>query len=485
MDKFKDVAAERNVIGSLLSIGKNAFIECDSIISSEDFTLSVNKALFQCVSELFAENDQLDKFDIELIKNKASQLSLLNIIDNKQVNEYLELIKSTNISLEAVRMLAFQVKKMSIIRALYDRYSGAKLYLEKIDGSESLSDILSKAEGLISDFMSGANTDKSWENLADELDSRIEYLLSCEPVTQIGIPTGFSQWDDAIGGGPRKGTISVIGARSKVGKSWMALNQAINIAKLNIPTLYLDTELTKDYQQSRMICIESKCPIRMFESGQFAKSKEFREKVLGSRDTLNNIPLDYKSISGMNYTEAMSIIRQWIVKKVGFNDQGKANECCIIYDYFKLTDGSALTKATPEYILLGLMLTSLHDFAVKYEVPIVGYVQLNRDGIEGNDTNIVAGSDRILWLSSSLSFMKNKTEDDAQLGCGFEFGNKKLYVAATRHGGGLSTEVDYINLHSSLFPNVDKYAACGYIKEGLTYTNILTARSTNERNNEK
>lgn len=43
----------------------------------------------------------------------------------------------------------------------------------------------------------------------------MDFLINKETVDQIGIPTGFPLWDKAIGGGLRRGTISVISARSK------------------------------------------------------------------------------------------------------------------------------------------------------------------------------------------------------------------------------------------------------------------------------
>jgi hypothetical protein len=140
-----------------------------------------------------------------------------------------------------------------------------------------------------------------------------------------------------------------------------------------------------------------------------------------------------------------------------------------------------LNRVTPEYIMLGLMLTELHNFTVKYEIPMIGFVQLNRDGIDTEDTSVVAGSDRILWLASSLTLLKNKSEEDAALGCGWEFGNKKLVVIATRHGPGLESESDYINLHCGLRPNVSRTAANGFIKEGMTLGDALR---TNKQQNQ-
>jgi hypothetical protein len=276
------------------------------------------------------------------------------------------------------------------------------------------------------------------------------------------------------------------GARPKTGKSFDALNTGLNVAKKKIPVLYLDTELTASYQKNRMVCINSGCPIWKFETGKFKHEKDLVKKVIDAGKELENTPFYYESISGMSHTEALALVRRWLVKHVGFNSEGKANDCLIIYDYMKLTSGASLTKVTPEYIVLGLMLTEMHNFAVKYDVPILGYVQLNRDGIDAEDTSVIAGSDRILWLCSSMSIFKNKDETDVDLGCGWDKGNKKLLVLETRHGSGLDGHNNYINLHASLKPMVAREEACGLIREGFTYSQVAVKNnvSNNQQKNQ-
>ncbi len=308
--------------------------------------------------------------------------------------------------------------------------------------------------------------------LGDDIENYIEELIESEPIDQIGIPTGFPIYDHAIGGGLRRGTITIKGARPKKGKSWDALNLGRNVASRGIPVLYLDTELTESYQRNRLLSIDSGCPINFIETRKFNKSKDYVGAVRESGHRIKKYPFTYKSISGMSHTEALAIARRWIVKEVGFNSDGKANDCVIVYDYMKLTSGDALTKVTPEYIVLGLMLTEMHNFAVKYDIPIAGYVQLNRDGIDGEETNVVAASDRVLWLASSLTLLKNKDQTDEDLGCGFQNGNKKLIVVETRQGSGLALDRDYINLHCSLRPRVEETEATGLMREGLKFSDV-------------
>ena len=48
---------------------------------------------------------------------------------------------------------------------------------------------------------------------------------------------------------------------------------------------------------------------------------------------LNNIPYKYITIAGKSFEETLSIMRRWIVKEVGFDENGRTNPCMIIYDY--------------------------------------------------------------------------------------------------------------------------------------------------------
>ena len=468
---MRDPGTERALLGTIVKNGKDAFHDVDGIIAEEDFCLPINRAIYETIRSLI--DDGVDVFDTATIKMKGKTLGFAALFGERKNAEYLDIIDHAVFDPKNLQQFALQIRKYSVVRDLCNGYSGALGYLSKITGSESLAEIVSKAEEEILKVSANVDQSGSPESIAKDIAERVEQLLASEPVDQVGIPTGFPLFDEAIGGGPRPGTITVIGSRSKVGKSFLAMNIARNVSKRGVPVLYLDTELTHDYQQSRMISMDSGCPIYAFETGQFKREPKLVSAVRSSVKSIDGLPLDYQSIAGMSHTEAMMVARRWIIKTVGLNDRGEANPCLIVYDYMKLTSSNGLSNHTPEYILLGLMLTEMHNFAVKFKIPIVGFVQLNRIGIEAEDTSVIAGSDRIMWLASSFTILKNKDENDISLGCGWEYGNKKLLVVETRHGSGLEQDGDYINLHCSLRPMVGKDTANGLIREGFRFSDVV------------
>lgn len=471
---MNDKTAEKSALGIILKHGKDAMIEAGDILSSRDFYDANHKKIFTVLKQMDSD-DSISTFDIESFQLKAKQLGYADFVNDKKNIEYVSSLGHGNQSIANLAAFAAQVRKLSIVRDLRGRHLDAAKYLESVTGSESITDIIKETEAKTLDYLVGIETNNDISHISDGMDELIERILAKDKVEQIGLNTGFTLWDEAIGGGPRKGTISVIASRAKCGKSYMAMNMAHNIAAGGVPVLYLDTELTADYQQSRLNCIISACPIYHFEYGIFKHNEQQKKAVIEASEYLKSLPIHYQSIAGMNHAEAMISIRRWITKHVGFDEHGKAKDCAIVYDYFKLTSGSGLSKESPEYILLGLMLTDLHNFAVRYSVPIIGFVQLNRDGIDRDDAGVVAGSDRILWLCSSMSLLKNKDENDIAQGSTFKHGNKKLLVAETRHGSGLESAdgyVNYININASLRPGVSREVACGRMTEGITLAQL-------------
>ena len=116
----------------------------------------------------------------------------------------------------------------------------------------------------------------------------------------------------------------------------------------------------------------------------------------------------------------------------------------IIYDYLKLMDSGQISDSLKEYQVLGFQITQLHNFCVQYDCPCLSFVQLNRDGITKESTDVVSGSDRLVWLCSSFSIFKKKSDEEIAEDQG-ENGNRKLVPVVTRHGAGLD-DYDYINV---------------------------------------
>src|SRR5690606_26676583 len=123
-----------------------------------------------------------------------------------------------------------------------------------ITGEESATQIISIAENKIFDFSSLLNDAEGEPKIiGDGLQEYVQYIID-NPLDQVGISTQFPIWDASIGGGLRKGTVNLIGARSGVGKSIISSNMGYYIANQhNIPVLNMDTEMTREDHINRLL----------------------------------------------------------------------------------------------------------------------------------------------------------------------------------------------------------------------------------------
>ena len=92
----------------------------------------------------------------------------------------------------------------------------------------------------------------------------------------------------------------------------------------------------------------------------------------------------------------------------------------------------------------------------------LAFVQLNRDGITKESTDVVSGSDRLIWLCTSFSIFKLKSDEEMATD-GVENGNRKVVPVVSRHGEGLD-DGDYISMVM--------HGKFGRIEQGLTRNEI-------------
>ncbi len=448
---LSDVAAERAVLAGVCRYGSDAYYDVGDLVDAETFTIESNCMIYSCLKHIM-EKDSGSDIDLPIILSSAKEIGLDSLLSNKEEIDHLSGIMKFPVLLNNVRKMAAKIRKLQIARMMYDQLETTKEKYTNIKGDEPISQILGIAEESIFDFTSLLNdNDDSPQKVFGDVEERLNAL--CEnPIDQVGIPTGFDRYDFAIGGGLRRGTVNVIGARPKTGKTLFAENVGIHIAKnLGIPVLNLDTEMTKKDHQDRGIAMLTEVAINDIETGSFSANSYKNQKIRDAAKAVKDIPYFHKSIGGKPFEDQLSIMRRWLAKEVGINKQGKAKDCVIVYDYLKIMESSEISKDMKEYQLLGFLMTSLHNFAIRYEVPVLAFVQLNRDGITKESTDTASGSDRIIWLCSNFSIYKSKSDEEIAKD-GTENGNRKLVPVIARHGEGLADK-DYINVNM-----IGKYA---------------------------
>ncbi len=439
---FSDLMAERGVLAGLLKFGVDSWLDVSDIIGVNTFTDNTHQVVYKCIDHIF-KSDAEAAVDVPTLISSASSLGY----DLQREGHLLRALYNLPIEGKTVRKLAGKIGRLEVGRLFKEQVDAAGRSLESITGDESLSHILGLVENPIFDFTSRLSgvSDEGPRPIGEGLAEYIEYLTE-HPRDFIGIPSFYPRYDRAIGGGFRPGTVNVIGARIKQGKTILADNIGANVAFQAIPVLNLDTEMTKEDHWHRLVARLSGVSINDIERGRIPKSK--KEDVKNAVIQLQTIPYDYLSIGGQEFEDTLAEMRRWVLKKVGLGSNGKAKPCLIIFDYLKLMSAGIL-KDLQEFQALGFMMTSLHNFMLRYGVACLLLTQLNRDGIDKEATSVVAGSDRVMWLCSNFTIYKEQSEDEMaeQTGDRRNAYNKKLVTLVSRHGPAMDGG-DYIHMRA-------------------------------------
>lgn len=432
--RLSNLASERAVLAGVFNHGIEAFVDIEHSVTESCFTYDPNKVLFKCVKAAIKKGDNIGLVEI---LSSAESLGLSEYIQNKDVIKHVNGVINTPVALDHVHDHALKIRRLEFARKVQGELRGIYLELNDITGEESLTHILSLAEQPIQEIsLSYMREDENTPQLIGEgLEEYIQHVMENKS-DQIGISTGYSSWDKSIGGGLRRKCVDLIAARTKAGKSVFADNVALHIARdQNIPVLMLDTEMSTEDHYRRLVANLSGVEVNDIGSGQFSDNPEDVNKVMAAVEILREIPYHYINISGRPFEESLSIARRWILKNVGYDENGVLNDCVLIYDYLKLMNGSEINNNMAEFQVLGFQITSLHNFTVQYDIACLALVQANREGITKESSDIVSGSDRLAWLCTSLSQLKEKSVEEAAAD-GPMAGNRKMVTIISRHGPG-------------------------------------------------
>lgn len=444
-----DTVSEVAVLSAAINHGSDCYLDLSTVVNINCFSDEHYAAIWKCLSEIY--KGETKKADIPTILTTAKEIGLEVFFNTEEKQKVLKRVAS--FSMEADNALRFgrKLRKLEIARNLSKSLGIAQKELLTVTGNENTSLIIAKAEKPIFDTINEISRDNDGDGAVHISTGLRDLIQNIEdnPGCSDGIPSGFPEWDNVIGGGLVPG-VHVIGARTKQGKSHTCDNMGVDLTERNIPVLVIDTEMNIKKHHYRLLALLSGIKVNDIKSGRYVKYPSEIKKIREAESKLDRLPYTYIKACSMSMEERLSHMRRWLVRKVGYGDNGKINPCVIFYDQLKITDQKDLSGALREYQLLGFQMDELNNFSINYDVPIVALCQLSRDGINSESTAAVAGSDRIAQHCTSLTFLKPKSPEEIAKD-GPELGNKKMVVVASRDGSGHSDSGgDYIHIGTQL-----------------------------------
>jgi replicative DNA helicase len=287
-------------------------------------------------------------------------------------------------------------------------------------------------------------------NLAEGLAELLEEAAS-NPSSVRGLSTGFEILDETING-LEPGTLTVLGARPKVGKSAILMNWAKHIAyECGRPVLYLDTEMNTREQQFRLISMLSGVEERNIKNGIYTTFPDEAAAVDKAVSIINSGLVLHKYYPDFTPEGVSSLARKYFHQH---------NISCVVFDYIKLPDADLqLIGNVKEHQALGYLCVALKNLAGQLNIPVVTAAQIGRTGANKGriGASDFADSDRILRYSNTVLGLTYKTKDeiiklDEEFGrdLRLRLGTHRLQVLDTRAGGTNFEGIDLVFNKKSL-----------------------------------
>lgn len=392
----------------------NIFYDLSAKLDIDDFLRHDHALLFAVLASLQTKN--VKKFDLPLVINAAQSQGVLDTIGGI---EYLQGVFSMRISKSNYQVFLENVLEASTKYKLHRNLKEDILDVEKNskDGKSS-AELIGRVENNVLDLSTKSKAIREPINLAEGLREWIEERKE-NPVEMTGLDTGYPILNKQIDG-LIPGTLFIIAARKKMGKSAFLTNIASYVAYIlsGKSVLYVDTELTFEEWRPRVVAAISDVPERIVKHGGY--TKEQYDKIQKCIEIVEKGRLFHEYMPGYNLEKLVAVYKKYKIKE---------DIALGIFDYIKEPESKGVEAQRKEYQILGDVTTKLKDLSGELNIPFATAVQLNRQ-------QDIADSDRIARYGDIIAEWTTRTNEEIEHVSLEEGGAFKLIIRDTRRGGG-------------------------------------------------
>jgi replicative DNA helicase len=378
------------------------------------FAVDGHKYIWMSMSYLASKGEEFDPISI---LNVYTDDKAKEAIEELGGIEYIEAMKSTPVA-PNTKLFVGHIIQASARRAIYEKAEQLKQKALK-DTDSDLNEFLSYAESEIRDVSIEYQVAQDVQKLGDGIADRLKQRL-LNPQDVIGLKTGWKAFDLASLG-LVDGELTIVGARSKVGKSTVLLNWCKKICVQDkVPVLYIDTEMYKEEQEDKLLSMLSEVPHAEIRNGMFGRdtingyARDKIKRVQQASKLLKEAPFYHVYLPNFTLEKIQALARKYQIEH---------GVKLIVFDYIKLPSSNN-KLGEKEYQALGYLTSGLKDLAGQLQVPVISAVQLNRGAVGADeiDESMIAGSDRILQLANRVCFLRRSTEEEyAMTGASHQF----------------------------------------------------------------
>ncbi len=352
----QSLEAEQAVLGSIL-IDSRCVADVIGILRPEDFYLQQNREIYESIYTMFNFSQTIDPVTV---LDKMRELGVHR--DNSR--DYIkQLMEITPTAANVVRY-ANIVRDKSMLRGLAQAATDISEIVYSQVGTPA--EMLEAAEKKIYALRKGERGD-SLEHVGTVLHKVFDHLteLSQSDSAIPGLSTGLRDLDMKING-LNKSDLVLVAARPAMGKSALALNLGLNVAKKYKKTVAIfNLEMSREQLAMRLLSSESFVDSKKMATGKL--SEEEWSKLCMASASLSQTDVRIDDNPSVTVAEINAKCRR--LDNLGL----------VVIDYLQLMQGSGYGKNSENRVqVVGDISRALKIMAKELNVPVVCLSQLSR-----------------------------------------------------------------------------------------------------------
>ena len=358
--------AEMVVLGSAM-ISKDALYKIIASLNEEDFFEGKHQLLYRAFVSLNNKRIDIDVFTL------TEELMLMNILEDVGGVEYLQECSDKVVALGSLDFYINIVKDNSNLRnLLYTIRDIDKEYLES--GIDSIQSFISNAEEKIRNVTTKnrVSSFKPIETFTNEAVLQIDNQKNSGDGFTTGITTGFSNINKFTNGFQR-GEVTIVGARTSVGKTSLALNMAYKAALKGGATVAIfELEMTGEMLVKRMISMASNVPLSKITTGNLNEIEKL--KIYKTSEEITSLPI-FIDDGPNSLVDIETKTRQLMEKNPNLN--------LVVIDHMSIVKVVGSKRTDSRVDEMRKISQGLHMMAKDLNVAVLAVAQLNRDSVKG------------------------------------------------------------------------------------------------------
>ena len=359
-----NLEAEQSILGSCLIDKESVFLSMEEL-KPEDFHKKDNQVIFQAICNLFNLDQPIDVITVKEELNKMKKYESIGGI--KYLSYLTDIVPTTSNIDRYIKIVKEKAIKRNLILIANEIIDNGN------DNSVLTEELLELAEKKIFDISNGS-IKKSYRHIRDIMFDSIQELeyMTKNKRKITGISTGFYDLDRKISG-LKKSNLIILAARPGMGKSALAVNIAVNVAKHeNKGVAIFNLEMKDTEINNRILSSEANVSNDKILNGNL--DEDDWVKIATALGIVSDLPIYIDDTSGLTIGEIRAKCRKLKIEQ---------NIGLIIIDYLQLITPNSKKNSTRENEVAEIS-RALKILAKELEVPVIALSQLSRTNEKGS-----------------------------------------------------------------------------------------------------